>query len=155
VKDIAAKLARRIERLDNHLAIVLAIHLFVEFLLDRLIEKRSPVAKLVLGDHRTYSFSVKLTLVFHIGVLPHELFDNLRRLNSLRNLYAHEIDVDLASRLDTGFLDRGGSSVFSDPGQLREEIRNDERRGVEALLGIRDVTFGWLHELAVQNDAID
>ena len=72
--------------------------LFRHAALDRLIGEKSEIAGRILKDHRTYTFSVKLALVFHMRLLDRSLFDNLAALNSLRNSYAHEIDVDLAWR---------------------------------------------------------
>lgn len=51
--DITARLSKRLDRLDNHLAYVLSIHLYVEFLVDRLIEGRSRTPE-ILGD-RAYT----------------------------------------------------------------------------------------------------
>jgi hypothetical protein len=151
VTDPATRLASRLERLENHLAIVLSIHLFVEHLLDRLIDEKSEIADRILKDHRTYTFSVKLSLVFHMGLLERSLFDNLAALNSLRNTYAHAIDVDLAQSFDKGFVSQAGEQLFSDVAATRQSIRDDPAAGVQALLQIRDVTFGWLHEVAKQH----
>ncbi len=99
--NVATKLASRLERLESHLAIVLSVHLFVKHLLDRLIDEKSLIATRIRRDHRTYTFAVKLALVFPMGLLGKGLFDNLAALNSL--------------------------------------------------LQIRDVTFGWLHDVAEQH----
>jgi hypothetical protein len=69
VTDAATRLVSRLERQDNHLAIVLSVHLFVEQLLDGLIGEKSAIAGRILKDHRTYTFSVKLALVFHMRLL--------------------------------------------------------------------------------------
>lgn len=146
--DPATRLAGRLERLENHLAIVLSIHLFVEHLLDRMIDAKSEIAGRILKDHRTYTFSVKLALVFHMELLDRGLFDNLVALNSLRNTYAHEIDVDLGRSFDKGFVLQNGGPLFADLAATRQAIRDDPAAGVAALLLIRDATFGWLHEVA-------
>ena len=146
--DAATSLANRLERVENHLAIVLSVHLFVEQLLDGLIGKKSAIAGRILKDHRTYSFSVKLALVFHMRLVDRSLFDNLAALNSLRNTYAHEIDVDLAQSSNKGFVRQSGEPLFSDLAASRRSIRDDPGAGVQVLLQIRDVTFGWLHGIA-------
>ncbi|HEU4419245.1 MAG TPA: hypothetical protein VFT55_09920 [Planctomycetota bacterium] len=146
--DAATRLATRLERQDNNLAIVLSIHMFVEQFIDRLIGEKSEIASRILKDHRTYTFSVKLALVFHMRLLDRRLFDNLAALNSLRNTYAHEIDVDLAQSFDKGFVRQSGEPLFSDLVTTRRSIRKDPAAGVQTLLQIRDVTFGCLHEIA-------
>jgi hypothetical protein len=150
--DIAGKLAGRLERLDNHLAIVLSIHLFVEHLLGRFLEKRYLIANRVREYRFEYRFRVKLALAFHMGLIERGLFDNLAKLNELRNTYAHKIDVDLADKLDQGFLADNGQPLFADVAATRQSIRDDpSTAGVEALLRIGDATFGWLHHVATQH----
>ena len=149
--DAATRLASRLERVDNHLVIVLSVHLFVEQLLDRLIGEKSEIAGRILKDHRTYTFSVKLALVFHMRLLDRRLFDNLAALNSLRNSYAHEIDVDLAQSFDKGFVRQSGEPLFTDVATSRRSIRDEPTAGVEVLSAIRDVTFGSLHEIVKQH----
>lgn len=149
--DAATRLASRLEQVDNHLVIVLTVHLFVEQLLDRLIGEKSEIAGRILKDHRTYTFSVKLALVFHLRLLDRKLFDNLAALNSLRNSYAHEIDVDLAQSFDMGFVRRSGEPLFTDVAASRRSIRDEPTAGVEVLSQIRDVTFGSLHEIVKQH----
>lgn len=153
--DIAGKLADRLVRLDNHLAIVLSVHLFVEYLLDRLIDERSPIAKKILDDRRTYTFAVKLTVVFHLQLLEQSLYDNLVALNGLRNAYAHEIDVELTRVIDKGFKRSDGSPLFASIAGAVERIRNDPREGVLALMEIKDATFGWLHAVATRQGVRD
>jgi len=129
VTDAATRLASRLERLDNHLAIVLSVHLFVEHLLDRLIDEKSEIAPRILNDHRTYTFSVKLSLVFHMGLLERRLYDNLAALNTLRNTYAHEIDVDLSESFDRGFRTPGWpAAVFRSRGDAWVQPRRPHRR---------------------------
>jgi hypothetical protein len=84
--------------------------------------------------------------------LPRHLFDNLVALNGLRNKYAHEIDVDLARTFAGGFVARSGDQLFPDATTARKLIEVDPATGMEALLRIRDATFGWLHEVARQHD---
>lgn len=43
---------------------------------------------------------------------------------------------------------QSGEPLFSDVAAMRQSIRDDPAAGVQALLQIRDVTFGWLHEVA-------
>lgn len=43
--DVSQRAAQRLERLDNHLAYVVALHLFVENLLNRLIIAVSPLGE--------------------------------------------------------------------------------------------------------------
>ncbi len=147
--DVAKKLADRLERLDNHLAFVVSVHLFIESLLDRLLEKNSPRHKKILGDHRTYSFAVKLMLVLHLGLIEEMLFDNIERFNAMRNEYAHDLDVDLADVFDRGFVKKDGYPLFPDSAKTRKAIQEDDPKnaGLGVLHQIREVTFDWLNEI--------
>lgn len=139
MSDAATRLAGRLERLDSHLAIVLSVHLFVEHLLDRLIDEKSEIADRILKDHRTYTFSVKLSLVFHMGLLERNLFDNLAALNSLRNTYAHEIDVDLAQSFDKRFVRHDGEALFADLAATMEWEREQIRASIRGRSGLDSV----------------
>ncbi len=148
MRDVSSQLAARLRGLENPLATVLSIHLFTEYLLDQMIRLRSPVAADILKDHRSYTFSVKLTLVYHMNLINRPLFRNLRGLNGMRNEYAHEIDVDLARGIGRGFVDRETIPVFPGTQTFLRSVRNDRQSAAIALLAIRDVTFGWLHDIA-------
>ena len=154
MRDVAAVFAKRLGALDSPLSIVVSIHLFAEYLLDRLIEAESPLAREILRDHRTFTFAVKLALVHHMDLVADDLFRNPRRLNSLRNRYAHEIDVDLAHGIGRGFVDRESRVLFADSEQLRSSVRDYPDEGVRALLRIGQVTFGWLHDVVEQHDIL-
>ena len=145
--DLKSRLVRRLERLENHLAFVVSLHLFVENLIDALIEHRSPTAKQILEDHRAYSFSVKLTIVFNMALVPEGLFKNLRALNSLRNEYAHQIDVDLAKSFATKtFVSPRGGPAFCGVSFEDAFALESVDEGKKALSELREITFGWLHD---------
>jgi hypothetical protein len=48
---------------------------------------------------------------------------------------------------------RSGDQLVPDATTARKLIEVDPATGMEALLRIRDATFGWLHEVARQHDA--
>lgn len=147
MNDAAAKLASRLACLDTNLSTVLSVHLFTECLLDELIDRESVIASR-LKDRRVYTFAVKLALVFHMGLLDKALFDNLVALNSLRNQYAHQIDVDLARSIGPHFVRRDSTPLFADLGETQRAIRDDPEGARRVLLEIRDVTFAWLDDVA-------
>ncbi len=151
--DLRSRLAQRLDRLESHLAFVVSLHLFVENLVDDLIRAKSETAAAILDDHRAYSFSVKLTLVFNMKLIPKGLFHNVRTLNDLRNRYAHHIDVDLASEFETkvaqALVDRDGRRAFDQAKTKAAEIAADPAAGMQALRVLRQFTFDWLHDECV------
>jgi hypothetical protein len=147
--DLRTHLARSLDRLENHLAFVVSLHLFVENLIDALIELRSPTADLIFEDHRSFSFSVKLTLVFNMRLIPKRLFENIRALNRLRNEYAHRLDVNLANilaeKLGKQWSTRSGRPALPDVRATAREIeRSPDVKGMEVLRSLRRNTFDWL-----------
>lgn len=148
--DYSQRLARGLPRLGSHLAIVVTLHLLTEFVLDRLIKAKSPTPKRILDDSRTFTYSVKLVLVRNMGLIDEPLFRNLDALRRLRNEYAHGLDVDLAAKLNLGFLERDGKPVFRRLSETVKAVRDDpEGAGITALMSIADATFGQLHATCV------
>lgn len=147
--DLQTRLAQRLDRLENHLAFVVSLHLFVENLVNALIEERSRTPTLILEDHRAYSFSVKLTLVFNMRLIPEDLFKNLRVLNKLRNQFGHEIDANLGvffKKDDNQLFDKSGS-LKADIKALAGRVEEELEEGLRLLVEVRKHTFDWLHEV--------
>jgi hypothetical protein len=144
--DYSQRLARGLHRLENHLAIVVTLHLLTEFLLDRLIKAKSPTPKRILDDSRTFTYSVKTVLVRNMALIDDGLFRNLDALRKLRNEYAHGLDVDLATQLTLPFVDAKGKPLFRRVGETARAVSDEpEVVGLEVLMKIRDATFGRLH----------
>jgi hypothetical protein len=79
-------------------------------------------------------------------LIPKKLYENISKLNKIRNLYVHNLDVDF-TRVDLNFHDPEGrvsikkfksENYFSTP-PTHAQIRN-----VVAWIGV--VTFGWIHK---------
>jgi hypothetical protein len=93
--DITFEFIVRVRVHDDESAIILKGHLLVEYLLDKIIEQKCKAPNKILDDSRTYSFSVKLQLVYSMGLLPDYLYENIVRINRLRNKLAHNLDFEL------------------------------------------------------------
>lgn len=144
--DYSQRLARGLPRLGSHLAIVVTLHLLTEFVLDRLIQAKSPTPRRILDDSRTFTYSVKLVLVRNMGLIDESLFRSLDALRRLRNEYAHGLDVDLAAKLNLGFVGKDGKPVFRRLPETVKAVRDDpEGAGMTALMSIAEATFGRLH----------
>lgn len=74
---------------------VLTTHLYIEFFINQLIEKHFKLKKKILDDHRSYSFSIKLDLIFEKELIPDWLYHNIRKLNDIRNKYSHRLHFDI------------------------------------------------------------
>ena len=93
-KDITVEYISRIRHHEDILGVVLKGHLLIEHLLDLLIEKGMKQPKPILDDHRTFSFSVKSRLVFEAGLIDEPIFDNIMRVNRIRNDLAHNLSIN-------------------------------------------------------------
>jgi len=77
---------------------ILTTHLYVEYFINYIIENHFKLKKKIFSDHRSYTFSIKLDLVYEKGYIPDWLYFNLRKLNDIRNKYSHNLHFDI---LDT------------------------------------------------------
>src|SRR6266571_1922759 len=84
-----------IVRLRHHtdeLGLVVQGHLLIEFVVNGMIRRGLSKPTNILNDHRSYTFAVKLQILYSTGHLPEHIFRNIRRINSIRNHLAHKLD---------------------------------------------------------------
>jgi hypothetical protein len=82
------QLSQQIFEPDEERSKVITLHLFVEYWIDRILEKRSMAFP--------ETFHKKVKALNDAGVFTESLFGNLTIINKLRNIYAHEIDLSKA-----------------------------------------------------------
>ena len=87
--------------------IVLVGHLVVEYLLNRVILAKCKAPQKILKDSKNYPFSVKLQLLYSMGLLPDHIYGNISRLNTYRNQLAHQLVFD-ESKIDRSYFNRDG-----------------------------------------------
>ena len=93
---------------------VVTLHLYVEYWLDRLLTK--------LGQSTRTTFFKKIKKLEELQALEAELATNLFRVNSLRNIYAHQLDLGKASAAVTKLLEELKEDPYfssNDPDPLR------------------------------------
>ena len=77
-------------------------------------------------------------------LIPERLYENIKKLNKLRNGYAHKLDYDfLKSNLD--FFDPDHPTNIK---EIKKLLANNKKTSVaykNALLWIGVLTFGWLN----------
>jgi hypothetical protein len=128
--DLFTQMVNRLNAIEGEpRASVLITHLYIEYLMDLIIRKRIAKPDKIIK----MPFLTKLKIVESFGLLPASLIKNIDRLNDIRNLFAHRIDIESEDfnvefrRLLEAFDWYAG---FND----KENIPN---HGVFALLGIR------------------
>ena len=98
----------KLSSVKEPIILVLTIHLYTEFWINKLIELRSPNPKEILD--RNYVFAIKLMLVYNMGLIPEQLYLNIKKLNTLRNKYAHNLDYDF-TKSDLNYICFDGINV--------------------------------------------
>jgi hypothetical protein len=94
-KDLTVQYLLSLRHHEEEVGLVLKGHLFIEYVLNQIIRKQLKSSSAILKDQRSYTFSVKLQMIYSTGYLPHYLFSNIRRINRLRNHLAHNLTLDL------------------------------------------------------------
>jgi hypothetical protein len=109
--DITFHYIARLRYHEDELGLVVKGHLFIEFVINQMILKRCKSPKTILEDHRSYPFSVKLQIVYSMGLLPHPIYLNIRRVNKIRNQFAHNLEIDV-NKIDFKFHRDDGKEVI-------------------------------------------
>jgi len=94
-KDLTVQYLLSLRHHEEEVGLVLKGHLFIEYVLNQIIRKQFKSSGTILKDPRSYTFSVKLQMIYSMGYLPPYLFSNIRRINRLRNHLAHNLTLDL------------------------------------------------------------
>lgn len=94
-KDLTAQYLLSLRHHEEEVGLILKGHLFIEYVLNQIIRKQFKSSGTILKDTRSYTFSVKLQMIYSTGYLPPYLFSNIRRINRLRNHLAHNLTLEL------------------------------------------------------------
>lgn len=92
---LGSELLRQMYQLNEPLSIVMTGHLFIESLLNKVIESKFKHSNLIL-DNREFTFNLKLETLKAKNYLDDHLYFDIKYLNSLRNKYAHNLLYDIA-----------------------------------------------------------
>jgi hypothetical protein len=142
----------QIKSIDDEIALIITIHLYTEYWINRLIEKRSLTGKEILNDHRIYSFTVKLNLIFNMELIPKDLFSNIKHLNNLRNKYSHEINYNCADFNFSKFKNPDPTFSFIDS---QIAVREGRIKLKDLIIQVGIVTFGWLNNICITTHRIN
>ena len=126
---------RRLSRLKDTVAIILLVHLYAEYWLNRLLEKSGSSVKRV-SDAK---FTSKLRKVQESRLLVDDkLWNNLRLLNTIRNKCAHEWEYDFLAEYRNG---ESASGFVDEAGQyIKEKLLRLKADDLQILLRINQVT---------------
>jgi hypothetical protein len=106
-KDMTFQYILRVGRRPNEFSTILTGHLLIEYLINRIIEAKCKHPQKIVKDSQNYTFSVKLQIVHEMGLLTDPIYNNIVKLNKIRNRLAHDLDFDVEEMDMTLFNDHG------------------------------------------------
>lgn len=132
---IVATFADRLNTIKEPISAVVTIHLYTEYWIDLVIKNKTKTANKFLK----WSYASKLDLIYNLELIPEKLYQNLLKLNKLRNACAHNLNYD--------FKELDFTDYNLDP--LDNKVRNSELRDVLFQINVIGfVTFAWLNDHA-------
>ncbi|MGH4140739.1 hypothetical protein [Clostridium sp.] len=137
------KYFQKLSSVREPIVLVLTIHLYTEFWINKCIELCSPKPKEILD--KNFVFSTKLMLVYNMGLIPEQLYLNIKKLNTLRNKYAHNLDYDF-TKSDLNYIYSDGKSVL-------EHLQGESDWRIFMLIGAS--TFEWMANHVIKNYMTD
>ena len=120
--DITFQYTLRLGHHADEMSIILKGHLFIEYILNQIIELKCKNPSTILNDHRTYTFAVKLQILYSMGLIPHHIYLNIRKLNTIRNRLSHNLEFD-EKEIDYKFFKEDGIITVPIKSRSRYPIR--------------------------------
>lgn len=94
---------------DNRSLVILA-NSFFELLINEIIKKKLKTYKLILNDNRSFSYSIKLTILYELDIISKSEFEKLNILRRIRNDYSHKPFID--TKIDLNKINPFGSNTY-------------------------------------------
>ena len=113
-KDVRVQYVMRVEKKSRDIPTMLIGHLLLEYLMNRIIELKCKSPKKITKDSRNYPFSVKLQIIYSMGLLPDHIFNNITKMNTIRNGLAHNLDFN-EKEMDRTIFVPSGKKVCQKP----------------------------------------
>lgn len=116
---------------DSDLVIVLKGHIFIEHELEEMLKIGLKEPEVIFKRDVKIGFETKLNWAVAIGILPVNLRSAYAKLNTLRNNYAHKLDVGLTERdlksIEDG-LNKDAKKMY------KSLIKNEDKEDLKKLM---------------------
>jgi len=139
-KDITYDYISRMRYHEDELGLIVKGHLLIEYIINKIIERKCKNPKIILLNRQNYTFSVKLQIVFSMGFLPQSIYRNIRRVNRIRNEFAHNLEPNY-DKIDFKFTKYNGTS------EETISLRPKLKKGFIERKYIKMLCFGTLSQL--------
>ena len=117
------------------------------------MQKKFAKPKKIL-ENRDFTFSIKLEICFQNGFLPETLYNNIKKLNKIRNKYAHQLEVIDISDWDLDFYDSQNRCNLNDF-KKKGNIPKSNKDFLAIMVWIGLFTFGELHKLILDKYVVE
>ena len=127
----------------EQISTLLTTHLYIEYFINYLIENHFLLKKKILSDNRSYTFSVKLDLIYEKGFIPEWLYFNIRKLNKIRNEFSHNLHFDVLSTDLTFKTDDDGGEIetIDLSKEFSKSTGDDSKRNMLIIMHIPTLTL--------------
>jgi hypothetical protein len=137
------------QTIPSPLTLVITTHLMTEYGINYLISSNCVNHKQILDD-RNYTFSIKLNIIYALGLIPEDLYQNIKKLNILRNKFAHSLKVDFRD-VDLSYEDPERNQNLN-LHKKKWEDEPDNEDVLNILTWISIFTFARLHNLITRGE---
>ena len=96
IEEIFKHMIRDLKEIKDIRGLVLVLHLYIEWWLNLLIKKYFKNHDIILDDNLLNdlkSFSNKVRILNAVGVLDENIFEDIKTVNKIRNIFAHNLDL--------------------------------------------------------------
>ena len=135
--DITVGYIASLRRSEGELGLIIKGHLLVEYILNQMVEKSFKKPEVFFKDNRANSFSVKLNILYSLGLIPTNIYKNIVSVNKIRNQYSHNLKVE-SDKLTFNYY-REDKEINNK--EYFSKMKNPEREYIKLLC------FGTLTEL--------
>ena len=97
------RLYKKLEETKDDRSKVLVAALIVEYEINKILEMIFRKPKKII-ENRDVSFALKIDLIEGLGLIPQHIIDCADAVRTVRNKYAHELDIDSLSNLDKAIV---------------------------------------------------
>jgi hypothetical protein len=131
---LGSDLIRHLYDDTDPLTVVLRVHLYVEVFLDTILTRRLKYPALILKN-RDFTFAMKLDLLRASNQLDLRLFADIKRLNALRNRFAHDLRFSIAH------FDMSAFTYCADVKEYFTKLHSDDAKALLNIYIFQRVAF--------------
>lgn len=131
------KFTKTVLKAKDAVTMLVRCHLLAEYYLDTIIATNIPRGDIIV-DYR-FQYSEKLIIVEALNVIPKEILDSLKKLNSVRNQCSHVLNYDISE----DDIDKIGRPFGKRYAEHKAESGDNSRKLLECTLITLMASLSW------------